>query len=218
MKKPLGEHWKFDECRVDWCDRPPRSRGLCIAHYSRWRRGSCMDKPFQRKSPRTRSICKIPNCERPVHCRGWCATHWQRWSKGTDMDKPIRQYRRQPQVCTVEGCERRTEARSMCKPCYHKWYKANMPMKSCTAAFCNRPAHARGLCDKHYRRLMRARKGKGTKVPFQDKDFAKQLKKGVVAADLEAARRFRTMGREMGISTKIKRHDHRRWHVIAVSE
>ena len=176
-----------------------------------------MEKPFQKKSPKDRAICKIENCDRPAHSRGWCSTHWNRWQYGSDMNAPIRQYRRQSKVCTVEGCEKPTEARSMCKTHYHRWYEKNMPQKPCTAPFCHEPAHARGLCNKHYRRLLRSR-GKGTKVPFQDKDFAKQLKKGLLAANLDAARRFRSMGRDMGISTRIRRVDERRWRVIAVSD
>ena len=218
MRKPVREKYQVSECIVSWCDRPPRCRGLCIAHYTRWRRGACLEKPFQKKRPRETTVCKVEGCERGVHSRGWCSTHWQRWQHGTDMKKPIRKYKRQSRVCKVDGCEKPTEARSMCKTHYHKWYKANMQTATCTAAFCQRPAHAKGLCDKHYRRMMRAKKSKEIPIPFQDKDLAKQLKKGLVAADLEAARRFRAMGRAMGIGTRIKRIDERRWQVKAQSD
>lgn len=37
----------LDECSVDRCERPTRTRGYCNAHYRRWLKGKPLDQPIR---------------------------------------------------------------------------------------------------------------------------------------------------------------------------
>jgi len=62
-------------CDVLECDRPSRTRGLCPAHYARFRRyGSPTGMPSQ-----TRRTCAAEDCTNDHYCKGYCAKHYERW-------------------------------------------------------------------------------------------------------------------------------------------
>lgn len=73
-------------CTVDGCERKHMGRGLCSAHYHRWRRtGRVGDARVndQKISRTTNPICAVVGCDRPTHSRGWCANHYSRfWRHG----------------------------------------------------------------------------------------------------------------------------------------
>lgn len=61
-------------CRIDGCDHPRKTRGLCNKHYLRWwAKGTTDDPP-----PYVRATCSIEGCEDHVSGRGYCNKHYQR--------------------------------------------------------------------------------------------------------------------------------------------
>ena len=69
------------ECKIDGCDRPALTRGLCNKHYQRWKRIGSAVLP-----PRQKAICRVRGCERKSHCKGLCEPHYARFRRGT-LDK-----------------------------------------------------------------------------------------------------------------------------------
>jgi hypothetical protein len=56
-------------CKVDGCEKPGKSRGMCPMH---WQRDRVANNP----------PCEIEGCEKGQLCRGLCGTHYGRLSKG----------------------------------------------------------------------------------------------------------------------------------------
>lgn len=52
------------ECAIEACDRPARKRGLCAAHYDRWRMAIELDSPIGNpgRRPRASSAMPSPDC------------------------------------------------------------------------------------------------------------------------------------------------------------
>lgn len=76
------------QCSIDGCDRPNLARGLCPAHYDRWRRGSDLTPPIANHSP-NRLPCSVPGCTALTHGRGWCLDHYTNWRRrGDPMSRP----------------------------------------------------------------------------------------------------------------------------------
>ena len=74
-------------CSQTGCGRPSRSRGLCSAHYFRFRNGIPMDKPIRARAPGRAApadgLCSHPGCGRPHKQCGFCAKHENiRWRYG----------------------------------------------------------------------------------------------------------------------------------------
>ena len=84
-------------CSVPSCPRPISCRGLCVSHYSRWKRHGdpLADVPLGHYAPRE-SICAIPTCTRSVYRRNLCHSHAERLRKhgNVDADRPIRAHNR----------------------------------------------------------------------------------------------------------------------------
>jgi len=72
-------------CKVDWCDKPSKTRGYCIGHYKRWLKGSDMDAPWKGRKP-----CRVNGCDRLSLSLGYCEAHYQRHRKNQPLDPPIR--------------------------------------------------------------------------------------------------------------------------------
>lgn len=66
-------------CKIEGCTKPKRTRGMCNAHYERWRKhgsaGTSMVKPWGTKR------CSVPNCPRRHRSNGYCKLHHERWRK-----------------------------------------------------------------------------------------------------------------------------------------
>lgn len=84
-------------CSIEGCDKPAYKRGMCNAHYIRWRRHGDALAGGKPRAPRGAS-CSIEGCDAPVKAIGYCAKHHQRWlvhgdargGKGTHWGEPER--------------------------------------------------------------------------------------------------------------------------------
>jgi hypothetical protein len=70
-------------CSVEGCSRQAGARGLCEAHYQRWRAGKDWQADIPERMKRG-SACLVEGCQRPVYARGYCVMHLQRWHKSGD--------------------------------------------------------------------------------------------------------------------------------------
>ena len=64
-------------CAAADCDRPVKARGLCNAHYKRWRLTVGSDEVH--RHVRTDGTCSVDGCDRPHEARGFCELHYRRW-------------------------------------------------------------------------------------------------------------------------------------------
>lgn len=109
-------------CSVAVCDRPAWARGLCRAHYQRWRTtgdaGRTPVRPVQdRDGP-----CTVHGCDRIRKTAGLCATHyWRSRVHGDPGPAEIMTSRAGP--CSVVGCDRRTVGRGLCRMHYERQRK-----------------------------------------------------------------------------------------------
>ena len=62
-------------CKIEGCEKPPKSRGWCQPHYARWWR--CGDP--EKYAPAVIELCTVEGCDAPHVARGYCNTHWKRW-------------------------------------------------------------------------------------------------------------------------------------------
>jgi len=100
-------------CTIAGCDRAVAARGLCNAHYKRWRHGGAVvAAPL-----RTRHKCTITGCGRWVHGDGLCQSHLMRWHKyGNPTATPLHDSPGsvKGRVCHIEGCGRPVAGRGFC--------------------------------------------------------------------------------------------------------
>lgn len=83
------------------CDRRAVSRGMCAAHYNRWRNGLPVDQPVgvqghpigvkRSDVPRCNAPCNPP-CTYPARAEGLCIGHYKRKLRGADLTSPLRDY------------------------------------------------------------------------------------------------------------------------------
>lgn len=67
------------KCSIDECPRgATAARGLCPAHYRRWREGLPVDVVLPVRAKNV-GLCSITGCRKPSHTRGWCRTHYARF-------------------------------------------------------------------------------------------------------------------------------------------
>ncbi len=57
------------ECKIGNCQRPVHARGMCIVHYSRWRKAEKKANPQQFR--------KCLKCNLPVEAKGLCRRHYR---------------------------------------------------------------------------------------------------------------------------------------------
>jgi predicted NAD-dependent protein-ADP-ribosyltransferase YbiA (DUF1768 family) len=57
------------ECKISNCRKPVHAKGMCIVHYSRWR------KAEKKKNPQQFQKCK--KCNLPVEAKGLCRRHYR---------------------------------------------------------------------------------------------------------------------------------------------
>lgn len=110
------------ECSVANCSQRPKARGLCAAHYGRFRRHG--DPTSGRRPPASASAaCGVDECVRPAHSNGWCAVHYQRWVRHGDPlgGGPARRRYKPGQDCAVEGCGKPRRQREWCARHYNRW-------------------------------------------------------------------------------------------------
>lgn len=62
------------KCNIDDCTRTHYARGMCRAHYNRWRaNGSTEARPYVRQ---LRAECAGPLCDREAISKGLCGSHY----------------------------------------------------------------------------------------------------------------------------------------------
>lgn len=88
MDSPVQEKIRSDgSCRVNDCERPHWSKGLCDLHYQRQRDGVPMDFEGRLYGLDT---CTVPGCDKPYNGGGYCSAHWSRAKKGLPMEDPVK--------------------------------------------------------------------------------------------------------------------------------
>lgn len=77
-------------CKIDWCDKPARTRGWCQAHYRRWQRHGDPLGGGTRHKPRG-VPCSIDACGKPAQRQGLCWGHYRRLREHGDVqaNKPM---------------------------------------------------------------------------------------------------------------------------------
>lgn len=75
-------------CSVAGCERSVRARGLCGAHYDRWRHHGDPEIRLRRPKGSPPDRCAIEGCERPATTRDWCEMHYSRWKRNRSTDEP----------------------------------------------------------------------------------------------------------------------------------
>lgn len=71
-------------CVAHDCGRPTQARGLCSAHYQRWRVGADINAPMRKKREHYES-CAVDECDKVSFCRGLCQMHYWRWRVRGDV-------------------------------------------------------------------------------------------------------------------------------------
>lgn len=67
-------------CTVEGCERPHRSRGMCMNHYNQW---------FTIQQRLSGVTCEVDGCPKPVKCKGLCMAHYARKRKFGDVQAHI---------------------------------------------------------------------------------------------------------------------------------
>jgi len=101
-------------CTIGDCAKRHVARGMCGAHYRRWRRGQKLEPPVVDRS--IDKGCLIEDCDKGHHCLGYCTVHYERRRSGGNMDAPVSQ--RRPPIggdCEVSGCERKHASKGFCR-------------------------------------------------------------------------------------------------------
>ncbi len=57
------------KCKIRNCQKPVHAKGMCIVHYSRWRKAEKQTNPQQ--------FQKCRKCKSPVEAKGLCRKHYR---------------------------------------------------------------------------------------------------------------------------------------------
>lgn len=69
-------------CKIEGCDRPVDSRGLCSRHYQEWLYNK------DRQLEPGEKVCSVPGCNKRVKSKGLCGKHYdQNWHKNKKREK-----------------------------------------------------------------------------------------------------------------------------------
>lgn len=85
MQSPLRHGKNNGPCHA--CERPAKSRGLCVTHY--WRLVRLGSTELPKRPPRKK--CSLVECNKPHRARGLCATHYHKWWYGNVLGAKERQ-------------------------------------------------------------------------------------------------------------------------------
>lgn len=150
----------MSQCSVASCDFPAQTKGYCLSHYARARRGADLEAPMKRVRTVDSDPCTVDGCEDQRYSKGYCQAHYSRWKRHGDP-----KYVRKTPLCTVDGCDVPVQARGLCMKHYHAArYRGEFGITPCSVEDCTRRAHLSGLCSMHYRR---ARRGTPQDAPLR---------------------------------------------------
>lgn len=83
------------ECKLDYCDKVSRTRGLCGGHYNQLLLG----KPFKplmyqvKPEHRQGQPCTAPDCDRVIIAKALCRAHYEQVMRGSELSA-IRHHRK----------------------------------------------------------------------------------------------------------------------------
>lgn len=97
------------KCRGPLCDRPVKSKGLCITHGRMQRRGAALApiRNHKNKASLLAKPCSVTGCGRPLHCLALCSAHYkmQRIGKTLRALGPAQMHgERRQDACSVVDC------------------------------------------------------------------------------------------------------------------
>lgn len=105
-------------CSVAGCQKVKKSRGMCSAHYERWRRRNREAVEPQKgkwdNADGTRKTCTYPGCSKPIETVGFCKKHYHQFQyEATRGLTKSRKNRKKRDLdgnpldlrCTFPGCD-----------------------------------------------------------------------------------------------------------------
>jgi hypothetical protein len=104
------------------CARPVALGGLCVAHWTRRKRGRPINTPVLEKHAVLRHACQVADCGMPEHVRGYCRNHYARLLRGRDLLAAMRIVKT-GRGCKASGCPGRYLARGLCQTHYQRLRK-----------------------------------------------------------------------------------------------
>lgn len=127
----------MENCSIEGCNKPAKTRGWCPGHYHRWRKHGDPHKGGELRVRRAYidgQLCSIDSCERPIHKCGWCQRHYDRWRNHGDPlggrgGPPMRKYA-VGQTCEIDGCNRVPLGLGYCRIHYKSLKKHGDPLKA----------------------------------------------------------------------------------------
>jgi len=150
-------------CAFAGCQKKPKCRGWCAAHYERWRKHGSPDivlNPVPPPINRIHESCTIDGCDRDHHAQGLCAAHYTKLLK---YGNPLEDNRRTRNWCSVADCGKPAHGHGMCRNHWSLWRNHGDPLYAptkytrCIAEGCARKPRtwSVGLCEMHYYRARR---------------------------------------------------------------
>lgn len=121
-------HGKLPKCTELTCRKPVYSRGLCRAHYARWRKGKYLtDFPPEEVGQRELLVppapysppvsptvgCETKDCSRPHYSRGFCKNHY--------ISRALGEAATEEERCSEPDCWLAHYAKGLCRTHYRKW-------------------------------------------------------------------------------------------------
>lgn len=108
------------QCTTEGCESPHAARGLCQAHYRKWRR---LPEATNARVNVDQRRCSIEDCDGAHQAQGYCQKHYTRLKKYGDplatkynIDGPA-------QICTIDGCPAETKGKGLCSKHYQRQAK-----------------------------------------------------------------------------------------------
>ena len=137
-------------CSVASCDHAAKTKGFCLSHYARFRRGADLDSPMKRVRVLA-DPCSVEGCEEDRYINSYCQAHYSRWKRHGDP-----KWVRKTATCSEGGCDVPVTARGLCAKHYHAArYRGDFEAIPCALEGCGKKAHLKGLCSMHYQRKRR---------------------------------------------------------------
>lgn len=66
-------------CKLESCNKPSHTKGVCGMHNFRMERHGSYDKP--KKKVFVKRKCELDGCNEDYYGKGYCNTHWASWKK-----------------------------------------------------------------------------------------------------------------------------------------
>jgi len=159
-------------CKLDGCEKPSKSRGMCGTHYMQLRRGAIDERGASLRPMKQGRDggCEVDGCGDPIVARRMCSKHYQRRMSGASGEARERHANHSREgVCRLEGCGREIENGRvrMCRRHYAQYYRRiidedgvrlrelkRVPSAeglACSVPDCHSRPTRRGMCQKHRR-------------------------------------------------------------------